>query len=297
MRHIAKRLIPDPILKRLRAEQVRHNRRALARASKSGAPLALVPDNLVEHYYHFLFDLALPLFLLVEATGRDARFTVQTTPGPFLARLHLLFGNQVDLAPVGGGLGGAAPHVMFGMNPFLVAVTSREARAFAQHVRSVVGAGSSPARTKVLLIERLPPDGFFTAGAVKPGGGASRRCITNHEEIDRTLRSIVRPPFDVQTVQLERVPFEDQIRLFADAAAVIGQHGAGLANCLWMQPGSVVVELNHDPSKSHFETVSHLMGHTYVAHRTDGTHVSVDVDRLAGQLRRDESLSAVFGHA
>jgi len=38
-----------------------------------------------------------------------------------------------------------------------------------------------------------------------------------------------------------------QIRLFQGARVAIGAHGAGLANCIWMGPGSDVIEFSLAP--------------------------------------------------
>ena len=42
---------------------------------------------------------------------------------------------------------------------------------------------------------------------------------------------------------LESLPFPSQVRLFTEAEVVVGQHGAGLANVLFLKPGALVVEL------------------------------------------------------
>jgi len=260
--------------------------------------VVLVPDNLVEHYYHFLFDLALPLYLVLQEAADRTTFVVGTTPSPFLPRLNQLFGSRVSVERRQARIVNPGDHVLLGMNPFLVNVTGREVLPFAQHVRSVVGidAGAHPPNI-VMLIERLPPRGFFVDGAVKPGGGASRRHIPNHEALKERVAASVRPPFEFRNVRLEDMPFEEQVQLFARAAVVIGQHGAGLANCLWMPPGSMLVELSNEPDKSHFRRIAAVMGHEYLLHATEGAHTAVDVSRLVDQLTREPALSHVFRRA
>src|SRR5688572_17348837 len=94
LRRWLKRLVPVTALGRVRAMRVRRNRRALVRRSRSNSPLAIFPDNSAEHYYHFLFDLALPLFLLLEELGDDSQVIVDTT-GPYIPRLEQMFPNRV----------------------------------------------------------------------------------------------------------------------------------------------------------------------------------------------------------
>ena len=149
--------------------------------------------------------------------------------------------------------------------------------------------------TKVLLIERLPPNAYFLKDAVKKGSGSSRRSIPNHDALAKALNSTVRRSFEFQNVQLENLSFVEQIRLFDSAAVVIGQHGAGLANTLWMQPASAVIELSHAPSLRHFRNISEALGHTFVLHRTSGPHADVDVEGLVGQLLSHDRLATMFG--
>jgi capsular polysaccharide biosynthesis protein len=46
-----------------------------------------------------------------------------------------------------------------------------------------------------------------------------------------------------EPVQLDHMPFRDQVDLFRSAAFVVGSHGAGLSNILFAPPGARVLEL------------------------------------------------------
>lgn len=80
------------------------------------------------------------------------------------------------------------------------------------------------ARRRRLLISRDKP------GAI--------RKITNEDALYDALR-----PFGVERLFPEDLPFTDEISLFNDAEIVIGACGAGLANLMWCQPGTAVIEL------------------------------------------------------
>src|SRR5687767_8335156 len=97
MREIAKRLVPTALLRRIRALRVSRNRHSIATASRTHGTIVLTPDVVVEHFYHFIFDLTLPLFLALEAAPATTTFIVNTT-GPFLPRLKLLFPGRVTIA-------------------------------------------------------------------------------------------------------------------------------------------------------------------------------------------------------
>merc|ERR1719152_1066530 len=44
-------------------------------------------------------------------------------------------------------------------------------------------------------------------------------------------------------VDLEGMGIEEQIHQFATTQVVVGQHGAGLSNLMFMQPGTTVIEI------------------------------------------------------
>jgi capsular polysaccharide biosynthesis protein len=67
---------------------------------------------------------------------------------------------------------------------------------------------------------------------------SSRRRIVNHDEV---LVTLARHGFS--EVSAERLSVQEQIALFAQAEAVIGVHGAGLANAIFSAPGTLLVEL------------------------------------------------------
>ena len=94
----------------------------------------------------------------------------------------------------------------------------------------------------------------------------------------------VRPPLVLENVKLEDLDFAQQVRLFASAVMVIGQHGAGLGNSVWMEPGGTVVELTNRPNLRHFQKISGGMGHRHVLQVTPGPHAPIDVEALRSLL-------------
>ena len=72
--------------------------------------------------------------------------------------------------------------------------------------------------------------------------GAQRRSIKNHSQLAAVLERRYGSAF--QSVQLENMKLGEQIELFRQAVLVIGQHGAGLNNVVWMKnEGGAVIEL------------------------------------------------------
>lgn len=69
-------------------------------------------------------------------------------------------------------------------------------------------------------------------------GKSSRRRISNEQQIDEVLKD-----FNIKKVFCEDLSFLDQIKLFASAEFIIGNHGAGLSNMLFMKSGASVLEI------------------------------------------------------
>lgn len=71
---------------------------------------------------------------------------------------------------------------------------------------------------------------------------------------------------NVRVIEAESINFLDQVALFSNAKAVIGVHGAGLTNQLWMKPKSYVLEL-FDKSYSNpvFASLAEVCGNFHEA--------------------------------
>lgn len=67
---------------------------------------------------------------------------------------------------------------------------------------------------------------------------AARRRVLNEGELEAMLAN-----HGVEIVETERLGFQEQVQLFADAEWVIAPHGAGLANLVFCKPGAKVLEL------------------------------------------------------
>ena len=87
--------------------------------------------------------------------------------------------------------------------------------------------------------------------------GSKRRRLLNHGELREILRQFAEQQnLEFQNVQLEFLPWEEQIRLFQRARVIFGQHGAGMCNIAFCVSNSktVVIECsNWGPN-----TIQHL---------------------------------------
>lgn len=118
------------------------------------------------------------------------------------------------------------------------------------------------ARVRRLLVPQAPPLGHYDpalmqrlrarlVAAFVPGGErppdrmiyisrerARGRKVRNEAELSRMLEER-----GFETVYLEEMDFAAQVRLFSGARMVIGRHGAGLSNVLFMQPRTRLIEV------------------------------------------------------
>lgn len=117
---------------------------------------------------------------------------------------------------------------------------------------------------------------------------AARRRLANEAELERAL---VRLGFSV--VRPGEHPVAEQRRLFASSRLVVGPHGAGLTNVVFMHPGTALVELAcRDYVNACYYRLAQVMDVRYFTFLGDGDggpgHAftwEVDVERLLAGLR------------
>ena len=119
--------------------------------------------------------------------------------------------------------------------------------------------------------------------AIRKGSGASRRSIINHNELRGCLSEKIPEEYNFQNVQLEEMAFREQVRCFSRAKVVVAQHGAGLANIIWMNPQAVVFEFGVDGNNL-FERISRIMGHEYFCENYSDPHIRIDCEDFTKKL-------------
>ena len=148
-------------------------------------------------------------------------------------------------------------------------------------------AAAAAGATGTTVIDRATSGDFnATAAAEVPASGATVRSIPNLSEVV-TSPSFFSPADAVQVVDAAYLGPIEQMQLFSSTSLLIGQHGAGLANMLWMPRGSAVVEIL-PPSppwvEPIFSNLAVALGHRMTVVRQDGPHSPVDATALAGAI-------------
>jgi hypothetical protein len=129
----------------------------------------------------------------------------------------------------------------------------------------------SPRNRRLLVARKLPA-----------------RKIHNIEQLQAFLSR-----YDFETVYLEGMSVVDQMLLFQSAEFIIGTHGAGLANLLFCEPGTKVIELMPSVEVRPFfwmisdklDLVHGMLFCPPVAGNTFRADIHVDIDKLDALIR------------
>jgi hypothetical protein len=241
----------------------------------------------VEHYYHFFFAVLLPLLERIVDGTIDGRSLLRSC-GPMdrhlqllqdrgLAQLELLekdrvtaVASRVPRHPVqtlrsfecydARGLreDGYQPDVFRRVRAFVLATVARDAPP-----------------VDVLLVERGDPEPFYLSPRAEIRGGAGlRRSLPNADELAHTL---ARSGREVTRLRLERLNLVQQVEAFSRAKVVVAQHGAGLANVLWMAEGSRLVEIipRRQGLRECFCRIADVVGASYTYLDQDDDHAPI----------------------
>lgn len=208
------------------------DRVSIAEETLSAAPyyegtyLIFYNGNL-HNYYHWLVEGLLGLDILSQALGRNSG-------------VKIVLPQTMDIAAVLDHRG-ALPAVGLGGNEIVEVAASlvkvQEAiwihsdqveympgphlKEFQKRVAAMYADVSRPRKRRLLVARKGPA-----------------RTIHNIEQLQAFLSK-----YDFETVYLEGLSMVDQILLFQSAEFVISPHGAGLANLLFCEPGTKVIEL------------------------------------------------------
>lgn len=236
----------------------------------------ILPDGgSLKHYYHFIFDLILPLSF-VSTTLRHGQHYYLKGPFGFSGILESFFGDDLIVYDVGMN-GYIKKEVRFwGMNPVVMNKHFYSFEPLRKRVFNSLSISKSKVPFRILLIERGEDKNIVNSGKL-------RRSIKNHNEIFNTLVEEF-PQEHVFNVRLEDLKFEDQVRLFYETKIVIAQHGAGLANVIWMQKGMKVLEFGFK-NRRHFKKISEKSGLGYSIIPFQEEHIEVSKEQLTALMK------------
>ncbi|MEG6509077.1 glycosyltransferase family 61 protein [Methyloligella sp. 2.7D] len=266
----------------------------------------------VEHYYHFLLGYLLPLCGYAEEEKTEAPILLARACGP-LSRLVCEVGipGLVLCEPYSHSLLSSEAEKLRLENVDILGLDCSEARREydADRLASVAALAKRYIQQRLgdkidrfceeldsnwtpsprlLLIKREAPDPFYQSDlAETKGAGTDRRSIANMAELIAALSG--RFP-QTKVVSLQGRGLAEQIALFKMADIVVAQHGAALANIVWMRPETQVFEFLPDPAQHiFFQNLSPIFGieHHVLAQedRKGPVDVAALMDAVASNLR------------
>jgi hypothetical protein len=252
----------------------------------------LIPDQWsgsVQEYYHFLLGYLAPLTLWLERHPRE-QVAVRDC-GPMNVWFELL-PTDCDRTII-------MPGVMlqlFAGRYYRSKVLRRmddprrfspkDLTRFREIFLAGVGVGVPSGSMSITVIDRLSSGAFNdTPAAEVPASGFAVRSTPNLTAVMNDFDSDHR----INIIDAaERSPRE-QVAIFANTRVLIGQHGAGLTNMVWMPPGGDIVEILPplpDYVSPIFANLAAACGHRHhrVPQATD--HAPVDRSLLHAALTR-----------
>lgn len=127
---------------------------------------------------------------------------------------------------------------------------------------------------------------------------ASSRRILNEKDLIKSLRKL-----DFHIVDLETLSPHEQAHLFYNARVIVGPHGSGFANLLFVKPHCKLIEIDHKilPPRSVYEKIAQFMCSSYYPFFVDQTtkdrlddDMTIDVDEFLKFIKKIISLKNVY---
>ena len=221
------------------------------------------------HFAHFVGDFVLPFYtmlrkeLLLDSllAGREMVLELQERPntafGPLLPLLHQIFpGVRVQYVS------------QFTVEPARLSRTKwqndpKDMDSFIQYLKTFLPL--KPLAYGVVIVRRGTDRRSYPGSTELNSSGADRRTISaGFEELVADIRA--RRP-DTIDIELEHLPFAEQISLFLNADTLIAQHGAAFVHSQWMPRGGRLIELqcsNHPLAPDFVWSLAKLREHRHL---------------------------------
>ena len=250
---------------------------AIAAAPRYDKSCLVFYNGNLHNYYHWTVEGLLPLSILSQAFGPDQNLHIALPRSRFV---NAVFDHRETLRAV--GLDGyditeiavdliKVREAVWVESEVIQSMPALYLKAFQKKV-SAIHAGSRLRKKRRLLVARKGPT----------------RMIHNLRQVSAFC---FRHGFE--TVYLEGMSVVDQIVLFQNAEFIVGAHGAGLANLLYCDPGTKVIELMPSAElRPFFWLISEKLGLVHGMLFCGGARgtgfqasVNVDVDKLEALYR------------
>jgi glycosyltransferase involved in cell wall biosynthesis len=250
---------------------------SLAAAPCYEASYLIFYNGNLHNYYHWLVEGLLPLDILSQAMGPDSNLKIAL---PKSIDINALLDHRETLRAVGFGERDVVEvaanlikvrEAIWVDSDLVQSMPAPYLKDFQQRIAARY-AGLRGPRNRRLVVARKGPT----------------RTIHNLEQVQSLLSK-----YDFETVYLEGMSMADQILLFQSAEFIIGPHGAGLANLLFCEPGTKVIEfMPFVEMRPFFWLISEKLDLVHgmqfcatVAGQGFQAAITVDIDKLQALIR------------
>ena len=221
-------------------------------------------------FYHWMTEV-LPRLerwqALREEVGMDVPLLIDPDPAPWMLESLRLLGFDTFPVQPWQATQARVRHLYLPTLPGAVGLVSpRSCRWMAQRMLQSAGALEASGPAERIYISRA---------------ATARRRVLNEEALMPLLQER-----GFRLYQLEKLSIAEQIRLFHNAEAIIGPHGAGFTNMIYAKEAAVLEFFEPGYGNGCYYTMAQGLGHRYgvMLGESQGEDMLIDADRLRRSL-------------
>ena len=246
----------------------------------------------VQQYFHFLLGYLAPV---LQWTTRHPNTPIAVRDcGPMNRWFDLLKPQtDVEIMHVGDVLhvlaGNLQPNKVLAGMDFPHQFSRGRIREFSDYALAVAQKRHQELQGtyQVIVSDRASHDDFFASSAAEwPESGSQKRSVPNLMDLVSSWgRS------DVFLMDGATTDIYEQIIQHSQATVLVGQHGAGLTNMIWMSPGSHVIEIlppMRETAQTIFRNLARSLDLHYSMVPQNSVHAPVDAELLTTALKQAE---------
>lgn len=257
--------------------------------------VAVVPNQWsgsVQQYYHFLLGYLAPVLLWLDDNGTE-RITLRDC-GPMNPWFEVLDDvTNVELMQVGHFLhvyaGKLQPSIVLRGMDYPDSFDPKRLARFRMRMHELLDVPTTSATATTVLVRTPANPFYFTPESEIDLAGAERRSVPNLAEWGAATAL----PVDV--IDSAAMSAHEQVAVSSATRVLVGQHGAGLTNMVFMPPGGTVIEI-HPPlpqeAVNTFRSLAAACGHTYATVAQRDVHAPVDTANLESAIKAAQSSPA-----
>lgn len=234
----------------------------------------------VEHFYHFTVEYLLPLFERNLTRRIVGKGVVIRDCGPMNTWLDFVFGPDAFIRIPRDEFAEVQPRRLWDKQIQLESFANEHGITIDQsRFHDVLTAFREQfmppptAPASVTVLDRRTPPGFYVDGrAEKPGGGNTRRSISNLDDLAKRISNYA----PVNFVSFDDSPPSEQLAIIGETSVLVGQHGAGLVHSIFMREDAPLVEFRvMHPSHTWFTNLNTGLGRACHEVEIDDLHVTL----------------------